>query len=73
MTTNLGEMLRAKIMETYVAPKIAYHMVDPDDVAKLRKLATELHAGSDRERDYGHRLWLIVKDIETLGVPEKNT
>ena len=72
MSTNLGEMLRAKLQENYVKPKIAYHMVDPDDVAKLRRLSEQLQSGSDRERDYGHRLWLIVNSIEALGVPERN-
>jgi hypothetical protein len=72
MTTNLGEMLRAKLQEGYVKPKIAYHMVDPDDVAKLRRLSEQLHGGTDRERDYGHRLWLIINKIEALGVPERS-
>jgi hypothetical protein len=73
MTTNLGEMLRAKLEASYVKPEIAYHMVDPDDVAKLRKLSAQLHGGTDRERDYGHRLWLIVNKIEALGVPKRTT
>ena len=72
MTTNLGEMLRAKLEASYVKPEIAYHMVDPDDVAKLRRLSSQLHGGTDRERDYGHRLWLIVNKIEALGVPERS-
>ena len=70
MTTNIGEMLRAKLQESSVKPEIAYHMVDPDDVAKLRRLSEQLQGGSDRERDYGHRLWLIVETIESLGVPK---
>jgi hypothetical protein len=68
MITNIGEMLRAKLQESCVKPEIAYHMVDPDDVAKLRRLSSQLHGGTDRERDYGHRLLLIVETIESLGV-----
>ena len=34
---------------------------EAEDMAKLRKLASELHGGTDRERDYGHRLWLILQ------------
>jgi hypothetical protein len=73
MTTNLGEMLRAKLEASYVKPEIAYHMVDPEDVAKLRRLSSQLHGGTDRERDYGHRLLLIVRTIESLGVPKRTT
>ena len=34
--------------------------LDADDMAKLRVLQAQLHGGTDRERDYGHRLWLIL-------------
>ena len=68
MSTNTGEMLRAKLQESFVKSEVEYYMVDPDDIAKLRRLSEQLHSGSDRERDYGHRLWLIVETIESLGV-----
>jgi hypothetical protein len=37
--------------------------LDEDQLAKLRLLADQLQGGSDRERDYGHRLWLVVVEI----------
>lgn len=40
-----------------------YYLVDEDQLRKLRALYTALHGGTDRERDYGHRLWLVVEEI----------
>ena len=40
------------------------YAIDADDFKRLRKIERELHAGTDRERDFGHRLWLILNDIE---------
>lgn len=39
------------------------YLIDEDQLAKLKRLYTELHSGSDRERDYGHRLWLVCAEI----------
>ena len=41
-----------------------YYRVDGEQLELLRKLQAELHNGTDRERDYGHRLWLLVCRIE---------
>jgi hypothetical protein len=40
------------------------YFIDDDQLRKLRRLADQLQGGSDRERDYGHRLWLLVSEIE---------
>lgn len=45
-------------------------LLDEDAVEKLRKLAAELQAGTDRERDYGHRLWLVLKDAPVVDEKE---
>ena len=37
---------------------------DEDQFKKLRKLQSQLHGGTDRERDYGHRLWLVCNEVE---------
>lgn len=39
-------------------------IIDVEQFNKLAHLMDQLHAGSDRERDFGHRLWLILKDLE---------
>jgi hypothetical protein len=39
------------------------HLIDEDQMANLKRLCEELHGGTDRERDYGHRLWLIYQQI----------
>lgn len=40
------------------------YLVDTDQLAKLRLLADQLQAGSDKERDYGHRLWQLVEQVQ---------
>lgn len=42
--------------------------VEAEDLKQLQILSDQLHNGSDRERDYGHRLWLIVSRIRDLPV-----
>ena len=37
--------------------------IEPEQLDILNKLQRELQSGSDKERNYGHRLWLIVTDI----------
>ncbi len=44
------------------------YYLDAEDLAKLRLLSSELQGGNDRERDYGHRLWLIVNRVEETPV-----
>jgi len=42
------------------------YLVDEDTVTKLKKLHEALHEGTDSERDYGHKLWLIHREITNL-------
>ena len=46
------------------------YLVDEYQLRKLRELMLQLQGGSDRERDYGHRLWLLLNDIEETGEGE---
>ena len=39
-------------------------LFDEDQFKKLRTLHAQLHGGTDRERDYGHRLWLVCNEVE---------
>lgn len=39
-------------------------MVDEDQLASLRGIEQRLHAGSDKMRDEGHKLWLTLNQIE---------
>jgi hypothetical protein len=36
------------------------YLIDYDEMGKLRDIQEQLHSGTDRERDFGHRLWLIL-------------
>lgn len=40
--------------------KTRLYALEEEYVAKLAKVSRELHAGTDRERDFGHQLWLIL-------------
>lgn len=42
-------------------------LIDEHTFAKMRQLQHDLHAGTDRERDFGHRLWLMLNNIEQCG------
>jgi hypothetical protein len=39
------------------------YLIDEDQLVKLRQIADRLQSGSDKERDEGHRLWLLIKEI----------
>jgi hypothetical protein len=39
------------------------YLIDEDTLDKLGQLYKDLHGGTDRERDYGHRLWRICAEI----------
>jgi len=41
-------------------------LVEPNQWDKLQQLKCELHNGTDRERDYGHRLWLVLASALAL-------
>jgi hypothetical protein len=38
--------------------------IDADTMRQLRKLQADLHGGTDRERDYGHKLYLYLNRAE---------
>lgn len=40
------------------------YLLYAEQLAKLKAIADRLYGKSDRERDEGHRLWLILHDIE---------
>lgn len=42
------------------------YLIEPDALKKLRKIADELQAGSDKERDIGHRIWLLVNNTQAI-------
>lgn len=46
--------------------KTTMFLLDDAAVAKLKRVANELHGGTDRERDYGHRLWLVLQSLEVV-------
>lgn len=46
------------------------YTIDQDTLDKLRKLADQLQGGSDRERDYGYRLWLMLGELVEQESPE---
>ena len=46
-----------------------YYLVDSEQLANLCRLSGELHGGTDRERDYGHRLWLLLNYIKEQEAP----
>jgi hypothetical protein len=43
------------------------YLLEGEELARLRAIADRLQGGSDRERDEGHRLWLIVNAIRDRG------
>lgn len=48
------------------------YVIDGDDMRKLRELQAQLHGGNDRERDYGHRLWLILNRAYGMEHPDRD-
>lgn len=46
------------------------YMMDDDAYGKLSGLAAALHSGTDRERDYGHQLWLLLDRMVCEQVPD---
>lgn len=39
-------------------------VMDLDTFEQLQRLQAQLHGGTDRERDFGHRLWLLLGRAE---------
>ena len=40
-------------------------LMDEEHMDVLRTLEKQLHSGTDRERDYGHILWLLCNELES--------
>lgn len=38
-----------------------------EEMRKLRAICAQLHGGSDKYRDIGHRMWLVLGEIEGTG------
>ncbi len=43
-------------------PRPIAYLIEAASFDKLRSLEQALHGGTDRERDYGHKLWLLLAD-----------
>jgi len=50
--------------------EIVGYIIDADDFIQLRALQSTLHAGSDDERDIGHKIWCALNIAEELPVTE---
>lgn len=44
-------------------------VLDQDQLNKLFGVSNQLHAGTDKERDLGHQLWLVLNDIRNQEIP----
>lgn len=42
------------------------YLIEPNALKSLRKIADELQGGSDKERDIGHRIWLLVNATQPI-------
>jgi hypothetical protein len=40
------------------------YYLDEDQLSKLRAISDKLHSGSDKERDMGHKLMLVLREVE---------
>jgi hypothetical protein len=45
-------------------------LMDEEHMDVLRSLEKRLHSGTDKERDYGHILWLLCNELESSNVIE---
>ena len=48
------------------------YLIEPNALKQLRKIADELQGGSDKERDIGHRIWLLVNNTEPIRASDLN-
>ena len=46
------------------------YLMDAHLMERLQQISTNLHGGTDRERDYGHRLWLIINELRNNPITE---
>lgn len=42
------------------------YVLEEGDIQKFRNIVDSLNGGTDRERDFGHRLWLILNNLSEL-------
>jgi hypothetical protein len=49
------------------------YTLDDHDWAKLRDIERRLHGGTDRERDEGHKLWLLMANATEQDIDDGNT
>ena len=45
----------------------SYYVLEDEDFDRLRAIQARLHGGSDKMRDEGHKLWLILNKVEDIG------
>jgi len=46
------------------------YLMEAHLMERLQQISTGLHGGTDRERDYGHRLWLIINELRNNPITE---
>lgn len=51
--------------------EVAYFALEPHQLKKLFDLSDQLHSGSDKERDYGHRLWLVLMEVVEMPITKE--
>ena len=49
-----------------MAPEDSLYLIEADDLEKLQCIAATLQSGSDKMRDEGHKLWLVLRNIINL-------
>ena len=48
------------------------YLIEPHLVKTLEAAASDLHRGTDKERDLGHVLWLLVEELKALPLTEED-
>lgn len=47
------------------------YLIEQDQLDRLYAISAALHSLSDRERDLGHKLWLVCNDIKAQEINEE--
>ena len=47
------------------------YLIEQDQLDRLYAISAALHSLSDRERDFGHKLWLVCNDIKAQEINEE--
>ncbi len=45
-------------------------VIEDEQLERLEAVANRLQNGTGRERDEGHKIWLVIKEIRDLGKVE---